>query len=140
MRGCWETGTDCIIEVRITDTDANSNRSRDPMKILEENEREKKKKYLSDCLQQRRHFTPYVVSTDGLIGKEGKTLLRKLSSLIAEKSGKCYSTVCGYVNARMSIAIARATHLTLRGSRIPTSKMSCRLPQWEDSAGFSLFK
>jgi hypothetical protein len=31
------------------------------------------------------------------------------------------------VNARMSIAIVRATHLCLRGSRIPTSKM-CNRP------------
>jgi hypothetical protein len=50
-----------------------------------------------------------------------------------------YSHVCGYVNARMSIAIVRATHLCLRGSLIPTSQMS-RLPQWEDTAGLSLFR
>jgi hypothetical protein len=31
-----------------------------------------------------------------------------------------------------------ATHLCLRGSRIPTSQMS-RLPQWEDTPGLSLF-
>jgi hypothetical protein len=140
IRGCWSNGTHCIIDVRITDTDADSNRRRDPLKILEEHEREKKKKYLAYCIQQRRHFTPFVVSTDGLIGREGKTLLRKLSSLLAEKSGKSYSTVCGYVNSRMSIAIARATHLSLRGSRIPTSKMSVRLPQWEDCAGMNLFR
>jgi hypothetical protein len=29
---------------------------------------EKKKKYLQACLEQRRHFTPFVISTDGLIG------------------------------------------------------------------------
>jgi hypothetical protein len=36
--------------------------------------------------------------------------------------------------ARMSITIVRATHLCIHGSRIPTSKMSNRLPQWEDKA------
>jgi hypothetical protein len=36
------------------------------------------------CLEQRRTFTPFVVSTDGLIGKEAKTLLKKLSTM-AEK-------------------------------------------------------
>jgi hypothetical protein len=81
-----------------------------------------------------------VVSTDGLIGKEAKTLLKKLSSLLAEKWGEAYSEVCGYVNARMSIAIVRATHHCLRGSRVPTSRMSTRLPQWEDKAGLSLFR
>jgi hypothetical protein len=53
-----------------------------------------------------------------------------------------YSTIVvvrGYINARMSIAIVRATHICLRGSRVPTSTMSNRRPQWEDKAGLSLF-
>ncbi len=139
IRGLWIRGTDCIIDVRVTDTDARSNLSKDPHKVLEAHEREKKKKYLAACRQQRRDFTPFVVSTDGLLGKEAKTLLRKLSALIAAKWDKPYSQVCGYVNARMSIAIVRATHLCLRGSRIPTGRMS-RRPQWEGAAGLSLFR
>ncbi len=140
IRGLWARGTDCIIDVRITDTDSKSQRSKDPMKVLESHEREKKKKYLGPCLEQRRHFTPFVVSSDGLIGKEANSLLKMLSSKLAEKSGKPYSQVCGYVKARMSIAIVRATHLCLRGSRIPTSQMSNRRPEWEDGAGIELFQ
>ena len=139
IRGLWERGTDCILDIRVTDTDAKSNRSKNPMKVLAQHEHEKKKKYLEPCLKQRRHFTPFVVSTDGLIGKEGKATLQRLSTRLAEKWGKAYSQVCGFVNARMSIAIVRATHLCLRGSRIPTSQMSNRRPQWEDQAGLSLF-
>jgi hypothetical protein len=45
-----------------------------------------------------------VVSTDGLIGKEAKTLLKKLSSLWL-KSGRSLTRSCGYVNAQVSIAI-----------------------------------
>lgn len=140
IRGLWDRGTDCIIDVRITDTDSKSQRAKDPMKVLENHEREKKKKYLGPCLEQRRHFTPFVVSTDGLVGREASSLLRKLSSLLAEKSGKSYSEVRGFVNARMSIAIVRATHLCLRGSRVPTSQMSSRRPEWEDGAGLGLFR
>jgi hypothetical protein len=33
---------------------------------------------------QRHHFSPFVVSTDGLLGKEAKTLLKKLSALLTE--------------------------------------------------------
>jgi hypothetical protein len=81
-----------------------------------------------------------VVSKDGLFGtKEAKTLLKKLSSLLAEKWEKPYSEVCGYVNAQI-IAVMRATHFCLCGSRIPTSKMSKCLPQWEDKAGLGLFR
>ena len=83
---------------------------------------------------------PFVVFTDGMIGKESKLLLKKLSALLSEKWEKPYLEVCGFINARMSIAIVRATHLCLRGSRIPTGQMSTRRPQWEDKAGLSLFK
>jgi hypothetical protein len=139
-RGFWARGTDCIIDVRITDVDAKSNRSKDLDKVLAAHEREKKKKYLGACLEQRRHFSPFVVSTDGLLGKEAKILLRKLSAMLAAKWEKLYSEVCGYVNARMSIAIVRAIHLCIRGSRVPTGKMCNCLPQWEDKAGLGLFR
>jgi hypothetical protein len=129
VRGFLGRGTDCIIDVRVADTDAKSNLSKDPAKVLEAYEKEKKRKYLKSCLEQRRHFTPFAVSTDGLIGKEAKILLKKLSSLLAEKWEKPYSVVCGFVNAQMSIAIVRATHLCLRGSRIPTRQMSDDHPQ-----------
>jgi hypothetical protein len=108
--------------------------------VLEGHEREKKKKYIEACLEQRRHFSPFVASTDGLLGKESRTLLKKLSVLLAEKWEKPYSEICGYVNARMSIAMVRATHLCLRSSRIPTSQMSNLRPQWEDKAGLGLFQ
>jgi hypothetical protein len=130
IRGLWKIGTDCVINVRVTDTDAKSIRSKDPAKVLETHEREKKKKYLGACLAQRRHFTPFVVSTDGLLGREAKILVQRLSALLAAKWNKPCSHVCGYVNARMSIAIVQATHLCLRGSRIPTRSQMSRLPHW----------
>jgi hypothetical protein len=90
IRGLWQKGTDAIIDVRITDLDAKTNISRSPMKVLAQHEREKKRKYLEACLDQRRHFSPFVVSTDGLIGKEAQTMLKKLSARLAEKTGKSY--------------------------------------------------
>jgi hypothetical protein len=139
IRGLWARGTDCIIDVRVTDTDAKSNLSKDPAKVLESQEKEKKKrKSLASCVAQRRHFTPYLVSTNGLLGKKAKCLLKKLSTALADKWEKLYAVVRGHVNARMSIAIVRATQICLRGSRIPTSTM--RRPQWADKAGLSLFR
>jgi hypothetical protein len=126
---------DCILDVRVTDTDAKSNLSKDPAKVLEAHEKEKKKKYLEACLEQRRTFTPFVVSTDGLLGKEAKTLLKKPSTLLAEKWWKSYSEVCGYVNALMSIAIVRARHLCLRGFRVTSSHMSYRRPNGKTRQG-----
>jgi hypothetical protein len=134
IRGLWARGTDCIINVQIADVDAKSDRSKDSDKVSAAHERKKKKKHLGACLKQRRHFSPFLLwclSADGLLGKEeAKILLRKLSAMLAAKWEKPHSEVCGYVNALMSIAIVRATHLLcIRGSRVPTGKMCNRLPQ-----------
>ncbi len=139
IRGFWARGTDAIIDVRVTDTDAKSYRSKDPHKVLAQQEKEKKRKYLQPCLAQRKHFTPFVVSTDGLLGREATELLKRLSLRLADKWQRPYSVVRGFVNARISIAICRATHLCLRGSRVSLSKTS-RRPLWEDRAGLGLFR
>jgi hypothetical protein len=131
IQGFWARGTDVIVDVRVTDTDAKS--------YLATQEREKKKKCLQSCLEQRKHFTPFVVSTDGLIGREAGELLKRLSLWLADKWERPYLVVRGFVSARMSIGIVRATHLCLRGSRVPLSQIS-RRPQWEDRAGLSLLK
>jgi hypothetical protein len=57
----------------------------DPHKVLEAHETEKKKKYLKACLQQTPRFSPFVVSVGDLLGKESRTLLKKLPSFFAEK-------------------------------------------------------
>jgi hypothetical protein len=69
----------------VTDTDAKSYRSQDPHKVMATQQREKKKKYLQSCLKQRKHFTPFVVSTDGLIRREAGELLKRLSLRLADK-------------------------------------------------------
>jgi hypothetical protein len=124
-----------------TDTDAKSYSKRDPAKVLESQEKEKKQKYLEACLERRRHFTPFVCSVDGMLGREAKTFAQRLAAMLANRWEKSYSQVCGYVNSRLSISIVRATHLCMRGgSRVPVHKISIRYPQWEDGAGLSLFE
>jgi hypothetical protein len=140
LRGFWARGTDCIVDVRVTDTDAKSYRHRDPEKVILTQEKEKKRKYLEACLEQRCHFTPFVCSTDGMLGREASTFAKRLSAKLASKWQRPYSQVCGYVNAQLSIAIVRATHLCLRGSRIPASHISSKRPQWDDGAGLALFE
>jgi hypothetical protein len=48
-------------------------------------ESEEKKKYLQSCLKQRKHFTPFAVSTDGWTGREAGELLKRLSLQLADK-------------------------------------------------------
>ena len=109
-------------DVCVTDTDQHSYLSQDPHKILEARATRKKNKYLSACLLQRRHFTPLITSVDGLVEKEGVAYCQRLASKLADKWQKPYSSVMGYVKARLSIALVRAVHLTIMGSRIPAPK------------------
>jgi hypothetical protein len=108
------------MDVRVTDTDTPTNQMKDPIKVLEAAHRLKKKTYLQPCLDQRRHFTPFIVSVEGLIRKEAETVLKVLAARTATKSGKTYSNVMRYLRAHLSITIVRSTHVCLRGSRVPT--------------------
>ena len=85
IQGLFARGTDTIVDVQITDTDALSYRLKDPHKVLVQHVCKKKHKYLDACLAQRRHFTPFVVSTDGLAGPEAKELLKRLSLRLSDK-------------------------------------------------------
>jgi len=110
IRGFWEGSTDTIIDVRVTNLDSKSYKNLSPKKALKRQEKEKKKKNCKPCENQRRHFTPFVVSTDGMFGFEARVFLMRLAKLLAEKWEKPYSTVRAFINARMSIALVRATN------------------------------
>jgi hypothetical protein len=94
----------------------------------------------ASSLEQQPHFTPFVCSVDGLLGREAHTFAKQLAAKLAKKWQHSYSQMCGYVNVRLSITIIRATHLCLQGSGIPTSKISTRFLQWEDGASLALFE
>ena len=106
--------------------------------MLTSAEKQKKRKHLERCQDNRRHFSPFCASADGLIGNEAKKLLKRIAVKCSGKLDRPYSVVCGCVNARMSISIARATHRTLRGSRVPAGRISrpySSHPKIEDGAG-----
>ena len=84
-RGLWSNGQDAILDIRVTDTDQSSYVKRDPEKVLQSHEKEKKKKYLRPCQHQRLDFTPFVMSVDELLGQEAKNVLKQLSRRLAVK-------------------------------------------------------
>jgi hypothetical protein len=56
-----------------------------------------------------------------MVNRQGsENLAEEAIHPVADKWGS-RTPMCGYVNARMSIAIVRA-HLCLRGSRVPSSQ------------------
>eukprot|EP00978_Attheya_sp_CCMP212_P003635 scaffold7608_cov67-Attheya_sp.AAC.9 len=97
-------------------------------------------KYLQACLDQQRNVTPFVSSTDGLMGKEATALVKRLASMTASRWRTTYSKVCGYsFKAQMTIVLLRATHSCLRGSRVPAKNISSKLfIHIEDGASLGL--
>ena len=68
-------------------------RSYHPRK-LSNDKREKKTKYCKPFENQCRHFTPFVVSTDGMYGFEDRAFLKRLAKLLAEKMGYALFNSC----------------------------------------------
>ena len=74
IRNLWKHQTDRILDVCVRNLNAPSNIHRKPEVVLPSHELEKKKKYLQACLDQRRHFSLFVVSCDGVLGNKAKVL------------------------------------------------------------------
>eukprot|EP00957_Ditylum_brightwellii_P156884 11940468-Ditylum_brightwellii.AAC.1 len=85
--------------------------------VLATQEKEKKDKYLQACLEQRRYFLPFVVSTDGMMGHEASMVLKQISQKLAKKWDCSRSYAANYAKTTMSLSIVRATHHCLQGSQ-----------------------
>ena len=84
-------------------------------KALKKSEKEKKDLYLQACPYRRRTFTPMVYPVDGIPGVESLAPQKILATLLSYNLKQEYSEMCGFVRARMSIAIVRSNSLILRG-------------------------
>jgi hypothetical protein len=138
VKGFWKRGATTIFDVRITDTDAPSYRQQDVRKILEKHEKEKKKRYLQPCIEQRRHFTPLVFSVDGMMGSEAAAAAKCLASTLSTKWKRQYSEVCGFVRSRLSVALVRSMSMCLRNARDPTIR--CSRATWDTGSGLGLYR
>eukprot|EP00980_Cylindrotheca_fusiformis_P010772 scaffold2440_cov108-Cylindrotheca_fusiformis.AAC.3 len=135
----FSNGSETIIDVSLIHVDAPSHLSAEPLNVLRTRGKTKKKKYLKACLQQRRSFVPFVVSTDGLLGPEAQMFMKKLAADLSVRWDQPKSMVTNFIRARLGIAILRATHHCIHGPRIPASKMSRQHIEWTGPAGLALF-
>lgn len=138
VRGFWTQNTDCIIDVRICDVNQPSYLVRKPSSIIKSSENDKKRKYLDACLEQRRHFTPFVVSCEGLFGKEADFFMKRLAKKLADKWKRPYSTTISLLRTRFAINLVRSKNRCIRGARSSVTSMSFPI-DWEDGAGLNLF-
>ena len=106
-----------MFDIIIVNLDAGSYLLMTPEKALAKAEKEEKDLYLQACLERRRTFTPMVYSADGIPGAEALAAQKRLAALLSYKLKQEYSEMCGFVRARMSLAIVRSNSLLLRGPR-----------------------
>ena len=114
-------------------TDALTYQSKAPEKYLHEAEKGKKKMYLEACLQQRRNFSPFVASLDGMLGAEATATLKRIASRLATKWKQPYSNTCGYVKSRVAITLVRATqslHTRILGTSTPDQRAATPVGGW----------
>ena len=64
------------------------------------------------------HVSSFVASVDWLLGVEATATLKRIAICLATKWKQSYSKTCEYVKSRIAIALVRATHRCIRGSRV----------------------
>ena len=138
VRNVWSNRTDCLVDFVVTDPNQPSYRNSTPEAVLRRHEQRKKKKYLPDCQAQRRDFTPFVVTTEGMLGREADCFLKRVAMKLAKKWSRPYSQVVGFIKTRFAVALARAKSRCIRGSRIKPERSSFRV-QFDDGAGLGLY-
>ena len=104
---------------------------------LRTQEKGKELKHKSACEATRRDFAPFIVSTDGCLGEGAQAFLRRLGRRLAAKWQRAYSQVFGFIKARMSVAILRASSQFLRGPRTRVQGAVCMM---EDGAALGVAK
>ena len=67
-------------------------------------------------LESRRTFTHMIYSADRIPGAEALAAQKRLAALLSYNLKRKYSEICGFVRARMSLAIVRSNSLLLRKS------------------------
>ena len=71
--------------------------------------------YLQACLECKSNFTPIVYPEYRIPGAEALAAQKRFAALLSYKLKREYSEMCGFVNARMPLAIVRSNSLLLRG-------------------------
>ena len=135
--GFWKQGTTAMFDILIVNHDTVSYLLMTPEKALEKAYKEKKDLYLQACLERRRNFTPIVYSVDGIPGAEALAAQKRLAVLISYNMKREYYEMCGFVRARMSLAIVRSNSMLIRSPLVKGERIR-QQPELTDGAVMAL--
>ena len=117
-RGVWSQGEKTYFDVRVTHTNALSNRGKTLDQIYRKNENEKKNLYNDRIINvEKSSFTPLVFSTSGGMVPECLKLNKRIAELLAHKRNEQYSVVMSFIRTRLRFALLKSTLISIRGYR-----------------------
>ena len=115
IRELWEQQNNDTISVKLRYTDADTYRF-DPMEnILDCWEKMNKDKQGNHFHEKRKHFSLFVISVAGMIGKEDLVVLVNLSRLVAAKMDEPILHVRDWINGRIAVAVVMSYSQTILG-------------------------
>ena len=116
--GIWSPLEKTLMDVRIFHPCAPSYMNKPVQSLFDENERSKKRAYNARVINiEKATFVPLVFSTHGGMGKECRTVLKRIATKIAEKRGERYAAVINHLTTRLRFSLLRSVLLMLRGTR-----------------------
>ena len=117
-RGFWRHGQNSFFDVRVTNTDSDSQQNSSLKSILQKHETEKKRCYNRRIMEvEHGSFTPLVFTTTGVMSHECSIFHKALAEKISVKQGERYEEVMRFLRVKLSFLALKSTLLCLRGSR-----------------------
>ena len=117
-RGFWRNGQNAFFDIRVTNTDCESQKDRSVKSILKKHELEKKRSYNTRIMEvENGTFTPIIITTKGVMGHECEVFHKSLAEKLARKKGEKYEDIIRFIRIKLSFLVLKASLLCLRGSR-----------------------
>ena len=85
VRGLWYIQVDAIIDIKLCEADAYSYKYEPIESLLSRLETIKKYNRGNHCHNQRKYFSLFALSVDGMLGREALVVLSKLSQVMVYK-------------------------------------------------------
>ena len=138
VHGLWEPATTAFIDVQVIHTEAPSHLRLPPEKVLRSQEKVKRKKYGDLFTRHRRHFSPFVCSTDGLLGQGANHVVKHIAHQLADIWLSPYSQLVSDIRTSLSFTLVRAAFSCAFTTRLyDSSRVYARKAECNDGAALS---
>ena len=116
--GVWGGRFDrTLIDIRVFNPYAASNRSTSLTTCYAKHEKEKKRTYERVLNVEHASFVPVVLSSTGGMSKCASILYKRIASMLSSKTKEPYNKIIASIRCRISFSLLRSSIMCLRGAR-----------------------